>query len=92
MFVHCFSKFFQSSHKAKARCGKLLEGYHKPCLTFDHEVYLRTYPLEFGKFPTGVSPKVQPNSMQVIFSSIIKLDTTSNLIKEGYLTEASCLN
>lgn len=51
---------------------------------------LMTYPPKFGIFLQGVSPKVRPNSIQVYLDSIIKVDTMSYLIKEGYLTEAPC--
>jgi hypothetical protein len=63
----------------------LLEVNHVPCfisgLNSSHDL-----PKLNWEFPVGVSPTKYPMSIQIIFSSITKLDSISNLIKGGYLT------
>ena len=59
----------------------------KPWLIFPFEFSSMTHPIGFEDFPTGVSPHVQPISIQVlILRTSIKHDARSSLTEEDILT------
>ena len=63
----------------------------KPCLTFPFEFSSMTHPIGFD-FSAGVSPHMQPTSIQGINSrTSMNLDTRSSLTEEDILTQTPCL-